>query len=268
MRYTQVIRSSLPVFLLSCFCALTAFGQSSKTYPNTLKLLSEMSSQNLNKDKLAKLFRVGDERIADLLKALDDPNPDIRLRAQIVIRYLGNEVGVKGLFEWYGKEKQFPVAGPIPLPLSEWDYKVINANYTNEPPEKWVRAEPYIYALALDGSPKAEEALRKILKIAGNLDEATLANRAAKCVLASQPTKILAGNKDLAKLVLTNAFFVAPDDRKYTSARLLALNGAKDKALVEVYINRGVLSEEWYHVVIQKSEQGWKFFSITPVAVS
>ncbi|MCA1607614.1 MAG: hypothetical protein LC775_19590, partial [Acidobacteria bacterium] len=74
--------------------------------------------------------------------------------------------------------------------------------------------------------------------------------------------------KELGKEVLNNAFFVAQEDRKYTSARVLALNSAKKKALVEVYINRGTLAEEWYHVVLRRCDQGWKFVSITPVAVS
>lgn len=227
-----------------------------------------MNDVKSNNDKLAKLFRAGDERIADLLKALDDPNPDISLRAQVVIRYLGNDVGVKGLFEWYDKQKQFRVAGPIPLPLSEWDYKVVYAQYITEPPEKWVKSEPYMYALALDDSPKAKEALEKMIRIASNLDEATVANRAASRIQADQPAKILAGKEDLADLIRSNAFFISSDDRKYTSARFLALNGAKNKGLIEVYINRGRLSEGWYHVVVQKCEQGWRFFSITPVATS
>jgi hypothetical protein len=227
-----------------------------------------MDSVKKNSDKLAKLFRVGDERIADLIKSLDDANPDISLRAQIVIRYLGNDTGMKGLHEWFEKQERFRVSGPIPTPLQERDYNAINAQYINEPPERWVRSEQYMYALALDGSPRATEALEKMLAIASNLDDATVANRAAKRIQASPPAKFLTGRKDLAKLVLENAFFVSPDDRKYASARLLALNGAKDKALVEVYINRGRLSEERYHVVIRKCEQGWKFVSITQVAVS
>lgn len=264
MTYPQIIKGIVAVFLLGCFCALMAFAQSQKTLQSTRKLLSEMSDVKNDSDKLAKLFRVGDERIEDLLKALDDPNSEISLRSQIILRYLGNDAGMNGLFEWYDKQKQFQVAGPVPLPLKDWDYKLIYANNYIE----WFRAEPYIYALALDDSPKARDALEKALKIADTLDDSSVANHAAKRVQASQPRKTLSGEKDLAKLVLNNAFFVAPDDRKYTSARLLALNGAKDKGLIEVYINRGVLSEEWYHVVIQKCEPGWRFFSITQIAVS
>lgn len=264
MNYAQLIKSIVVIFVLCSFCALTIFAQSKKTFQDTRRLLSEMNDVKNDSDKLAKLFQVGDERIEDLLKALDDPDPDISLRAQIAIRYLGSDTGVKRLFEWYDKQKQFRVSGPVPLPLREWDYKSIYANNYIE----WFRAEPYIYALALDESSQSATVLKELIKHAGNLEEASVANRAIKSVQTGQPTKVLTGEKGLAKLVLNNAFFVSPDDRKYTSARLLAMNGAKDKGLLEVYINRGVLSEEWYHVVVQKCEQGWRFFSITQVAVS
>lgn len=268
MSYKRMIRSIFAIFILGCFCVLTAFGQSQMTYQSTLRLLNEMRDVLINRDKLAKLFRVGDERISDLVKALDDPNPDISFRAQIVIRYLGNENGMKGLFEWYSKQGKFRVAGPVPIPLRERDYKVICTQYIDEPPENWVRSESYIYALALDSSPKAKEVLKKLIRIAGNLAEATVANRAIRQVQANQPAKILIGEQDLAELVLSNAFFVSSNDRKYASARLLTLNGARDKALIEVHINRGALSEEWYHVVIKKCGQNWCFLSITLIAIS
>lgn len=268
MNYTQIFKSTFTALVLGCFCASTMFGQSQSTYQDTLKLLSKMNDRISTRDVLAKLFRVGDGRIDDLLRALDESNPDISLRAQVVIRYLGNEAGMKGLFEWYAKQKRFRVTGPIPLPLREYDYKVIYAQYIGKPHEDWTRAEPYIYALALDDSPKAREVLKELIKSAVNFDEPTLVRRAIKTVQANQPTKLLIGEQDLAQLVLSNAFFILPDDQKYASAHLLSLNGAKDKALVEVYINRGPLSEEWYHVVLRKCEQGWRLFSITPVAMS
>lgn len=268
MRYRHTFKLVFAVFLLGCSSMVVASDKSSKTYQDTRKLLSAMSSPRLDRDKLAALFRIGDQQLADLIQALDDPAPEIRLRAQIIIRYLGDDVGMKALYKWYDKRQQFSVVGPIPLPLSEYDYKVIYANYIGKPSKAWSEAERYIYALALDGSPQAKAALSKMIKSASSLDEATVAGNAIKRVQESQPAMLLTEQKDLAKLVLKNAFFIAPEDRKYTSARLLALNGAEDKALIEVYINRGALSEEWYHVVIRKCEQGWKFFSITQVAVS
>ena len=268
MNTKQVIKLSVAILFLGYSSLVVTASSLFEKHQDTRELLSAMNSRLEDRDKLAALFRVGDERITDLIQALDDPSPEISLRAQIVIRYLGNDVGMKALLEWYDRRKQFTVAGPIPLPLREWDYKVIYANYVGKPPETWTGTEPYIYALALDDSHRAKEVLKELTKSAGNLDEATVAGRALARVQANQPAILLTGQKDLSKLVLNNAFFVMPEDQKYTTARLLALNRAKDKALVEIYISRGRLSEEWYHVVIKKRGQGWEFFSITQVAVS
>jgi hypothetical protein len=245
-----------------------SFGQTPKSYKNIRELVSKISNHNVTNDKLARLFRVGDKQIAELLKLLNDPNPKISLGSQVVLRYLGNEEGMRGLFEWYHKQKHFQVSGPVPLPLSDWDYKVIDAQYVKEPPQKWSRIEPYIYALALENSAKSKNVLRELIKNAGNLDDSTTAVQAIKNVQSNRFVKAFKAEKDLSKMVLNNAFFVSTEDRKYTTARLLSQNDAKDKALVEIYINRGALSEEWYHVVINKTEKGWNFLSITPVAVS
>lgn len=80
--------------------------------------------------------------------------------------------------------------------------------------------------------------------------------------------KVFSGEADLSKLVLNNAFFVRQHDRKYASARLVAINGAKTKALIQIYINRGVLAEEWWHAVVDKAGTGWRFNSVYQAAVS
>jgi hypothetical protein len=129
-------------------------------------------------------------------------------------------------------------------------------------------SERYIYALALEDSPRAKEVLNKVIGSATNLGEGSIVGRAIELVQANQPSKLFTGTKDLAELVLQNAFFIAPSDMKHTSAKVLALNATNDKALVEVYINRGTLAEEWYHAIIMKSGQQWKFFSITQVSMS
>lgn len=233
-------------------------------------MLSEIRDSRLNSDRLASLFRIGDERIADLIRALDDVDQAISIRSQLVIRYLGNEKGMNALREWYSRQRgEYRIIGSVPLPLNEWDYNFIRINYISEPAQTWgERGAQYIYSLALDESPRAKEMLDEIIKNARNLNESNFVGRAIKCVQASQPQKLLVREKDLAKLVLSNAFFITPEDRKYTSARFVAFNGAKDKALIEVYINRGHLAEEWYHVVINRREPGWRFFSIYQVAIS
>ena len=226
------------------------------------KLLSEMKDYDLHPERLAALFRIGDARIGDLVNALDDPDKEVSLNAQIVIRYLGNEAGLKGLAEYYKKpRKEYWISGPIPIPLIDFDYDFIKSHPSN-------MGEEYIYALALDDSPKAKELLASIARTNGNASTDSLMALALLRVNSGDPTKLLVGNTDLAKLVLDNAFFVGEQDKKYLSAHLVELNDTKNKALVEVYINRGVLAEEWWHVVINKRENGWRFFSITQVAVS
>jgi hypothetical protein len=242
----------------------------SGTYQNTRKLLSAMGDVRRDNDKLAALFKVGDERIQDLIRALDDPDSGISLRAQIVIRYLGSAEGLKGLTEWYRKQPNgHPIAGPIPLPLSDWDYNFINTNLIGKPAETWREiGVRYIYALAIDDSQQSKRALDAMMKNASTVNGLTFLGQAINQIRSGRPMDLITGKKDPAKLVLNNAFFVSPEDRKHARARLLGFNGKKDKALVEVYINRGRLAEEWYHVVIRKHGEGWKFFSITQVAVS
>lgn len=269
LRHT--IRLGLLFFLFAVSGNGVVFSASeSRMYQDTRKLLSSMDDVRSDSDKLATLFKVGDERIRELIHALDDADSDIRLRAQIVIRYLGNVEGMKALTEWYGKQRnEHPIAGPVPLPLSDWDYKFINMNLIGKAPQTWRdRGVQYIYALAIDDSQQSKTVLDTLVKSGSGVDENTFVGYAIKRVRMSQPTRLLPAEKDLAKLVLDNAFFVSTEDHKQASARLLGLSGKKDKALVEVYINRGRLAEEWYHVVIRKCGQGWKFFSITPVAIS
>ena len=240
-----------------------------ETVADTRKLLAAMDDVGTDSHRLAALFRVGDTRLKELIQLLDDPDPKMKLRAQVVIRYVGNESGMQALREWYSRQEGgYGIAGPIPLPLAEWDYHSIEVNLLATSPQTWRdRGVQYIYALALDGSPRAKAVLADLIKKADGLDESNFIGYAIKRVQLNDTKRLLAG-KDLATLVLSNAFFIAPEDRKYTSARVLAFNRAKDKALVEVYINRGKLAEEWYHIVLRRCDQGWKFFSITPIAVS
>jgi hypothetical protein len=229
-----------------------------------------MEDVRTDSDKLIALLQVGDRRVSDLIQLLDDPDPNVSLRAQVVIRYLGNETGMKALRAWYNnRQGEYAVAGPIPQPWYEWDCHLIKVDLLGKPPRAWFdRGVQYIYALALDDSPKAKTLLAEMISAARGLDETSFIGYAIKRVLAGEPKNLLRGEKDLAKLVLNNSFFIAPEDRKYTSARLLGFNEAKDKGFFEVYVNRGVMAEEWYHVVLTRCDQGWKFFSITPVAMS
>ena len=252
----------LAAFLTSLVLAAYAFPVPQTTYEDTLRLLRSLKSRHEDREILATLFQKGDARIGDLIKALHDPDRNISLNAQIVIRYLGNQSGMRALEEWNATQAEIIRSGPTPLPLSEREYKWFSSQ-----PLRYVESSD-IYALALDGSPKAQAVLNKMLeRYDESVDAGTSASEALKRVKAGHP-KALSGADDLAELVLKNAFFVDARSRRYTSTRLLGLNGAKDKALVEVYVNRRAFAEEWYHVVISKCGPSWKFFSITLIAAS
>lgn len=255
------------IFVVVLCWMVPAIISSAQDRPDIIALLSEMNTHRRH-DKLSILFRIGDERIGDLLMALDNPDREISIRAQVVIRYLGNNVGAKGLGEWYDKQTQYPVAGPVPLPITDRDLKYIYIDYVGKPLAGWHEPEKYIYALALDDSPRAKTALAEMLRSAGSLEERYHGGYALKRIQTSNPTRLLRGSKDIAKLIKDNLFFLTPEGRKYARVSVIGMNGAGDKALVEVYVNFGVLMEQWFHVVIRKQDDGWKYYSVTPVAVS
>jgi hypothetical protein len=76
--------------------------------------------------------------LTDLIWLLDDPDRDVSLRAQVIIRYLGNEAGMKALRAWYSKQREgYRVAGPVPQPLDDWDYNNIKLNLIGNSPRTW-----------------------------------------------------------------------------------------------------------------------------------
>jgi hypothetical protein len=207
----------------------------------------------------------------ELIQLLDDQSKEVSLRAQIVIRYLGDDSAMRRLHQWLDRQDLVAVAGPVPVPLRERDYRVIQLNYIGKNPNEWSEAEPYILALAIDGSPKAEKTLNTLAKLAGNTSSLTFTGRALTLVrnMNSQDREVrLVRGEDLAKAVLNNAFFISAEDKQYTSAKLIGFNQKRDKAIIEVSINRGALSEEWYHVVVRILGRSWRYLSITQIAVS
>lgn len=249
-------------------CLAATYSQASDTYNDTRRLLSMLGGVQGMDAPLATLFQQGDERIKDLVQALDDPDQTVSRNAQVIIRYLGNDEGMSTLLSRHSKTGMYVLAGPVPLPLREWDYNFIQNSYLDKSNGWDNRAASYIYALALDNSPRAKVMLNEMVKSVARDKGSSVVKLALERAQASQPHKLLTGQENIAKLVQKNAFFIAPEDRQYLSTRVLGVNGAKDKALLEIHIDRGRLSEEWYHVVVRKYEQGWEFFSITRVAVS
>src|SRR5262245_59208010 len=110
----MAIRTTQSV-LMFVFCIaiyfVTSLSQTVGTYEETYKLLRNMEDATMREASLTKLFGMGDERIQDLIRALNDPNAYARRNAQIIIRYLGNEAGMKAVVESYRQSKTYEEAG-------------------------------------------------------------------------------------------------------------------------------------------------------------
>lgn len=251
--------NSMRPLICFCLCFLVCSGLAGanatphgSSRPDIRKLLQRCDIPSSN-SSLGKLFSIGDERIEELITALHDPDMEVSGNAQRVIRYLGNARGIEALREDCDNGDCFTTQ-PIPIPLDEWDYKRLAADLPHFS-FQW----EYIIATTLDGSPRALQYRDRILaKLGKNAPSLPFEH------LRDLPQKGRTPEGAVAK----DLCFVWKDARKATTTSFIAYNGAKDKALVEVYVNQGALMEEWYHVVLQKRDGGWKYFSITMVAQS
>lgn len=220
-------------------------------------------SGRLSDDSLSTLFNVGDDRIEDLLTALDDEDEVVRRNAQVVIRYLGNEVGMNRLLNQYARSSTNYLSGPVPLPLRDWDYRYIREYYVKGSSGWDSRATSYIYALALDGSRSATALLNEL----NSGKNKTLRHFALDRVMRNAGNVAKLMNGKLPDVILDNAFFLDPEDRDQASARVLSYNYSRTKCLIVVWAG-SIPPTETYHVVVQRYGEKWAFFSVTQVSVS
>lgn len=236
----------------------------SPTYANTRKSLASMGDRTNSGDQLKRLFRIGDQRIGDLIRALEESDRRVRLNAQIVIRYLGNAEGMRVLVNRIESGQENLIAGSVPIPLSEWDYAQIKSRLGDGPGQSNVQVTDYIYALALDGSARAKDALRQLSEGPWGAHYAEILGDITR---AASRDPFPEGSS-LSMAVKQNASFLDPNDQRIAKARMIGFNGAGDKALIVLYIDNGPLAERWYHVVVEKYAGGWRFFSISLVGMS
>lgn len=222
-------------------------------------------------EALSKLFQIGDQCIDELISALSGTDPQVAVAAQEAIRYLGNEKGLKALDAWNkNSNKSYPVWGPVPIPITELDYEMIEVTFLgNDHKDLGLLSSRYLYALAIDkDSPKSKSLFQTMLKRFESISEKSVTKRMAERLKNNYPLKRFSGTKSIENAVLENAFFLSKEEKKYTTAKLLNYNGKKRKALIELRLSRGILAEEWHHVVVRKMGNSWEFFSITFVKQS
>jgi hypothetical protein len=75
-----------------------------ETYTETRELLLNLNRSSGDK-ALKKLFEEGVERMADLIRALYDPEQKVNLNSQVIIKYLAAPKGLAAVEEWYTHRK-------------------------------------------------------------------------------------------------------------------------------------------------------------------
>jgi hypothetical protein len=220
------------------------------------KLLSRVESGTGGK-ALARLFRLGDGYAEQFVAALSDPDEQVREGAQRLIRYLGSPGGIAGLRESYRRGNGL-ITSVIPVPLDDWDYEQISKYITCSDCRASEPFMPdYVYALILDGSPRAHDALTKVQ------------SRFPGWIPSIPPaeTLILRNSKPEQEL-LAHSFFLTNEDKMAATVRTLSLTHDRKKALLEIHVNHGALEEKWFHVVLVRDASAWRFLSVSFVGES
>ncbi|MEZ5308057.1 MAG: hypothetical protein R2684_13000 [Pyrinomonadaceae bacterium] len=276
MNMSKIASASLQIVAISCFIAfgsLKGVSQVNDCECREIRPLLATLSKDVGDENhaISKLMEIGDSCIDELIAILNGKEFQLSVAAQEALRYLGNERGVAALEVWNRHNTTpYPVKGPVPLPIMEFDYEMIELNFLGKNPrDMGLLSSQYLYALAIDAdSPKSKILFEKMLKALQAVDNRSITRKMLNNLSSNYPLKPFSGSKGLEIAVLENAFFLSGEDKKVTKATLLGFNGRRDKALLELYLSRGLLAEEWYHVVVNRQENDWKFYSITFVKQS
>lgn len=82
----------------------------------TRALLQRLDSLAENSSVLVTFLRKRDQHLQNLISALDDPDSDLSLRAQIVLRYLGHPAGLAAIDRWTRRQSGTHAVAPAPMP--------------------------------------------------------------------------------------------------------------------------------------------------------
>lgn len=225
-------------------------GRSAKYANQEVKVWTRDLGRNFSSPALGPLFEVGDERIEELIAMLRDPDEEVRLGAQRMIRYLGNEKGMAALAQQWRASLPRVFTGAVPLPIGEIDYEIVDLD------------PRFLFALELDGSQRAKEKLTE-LEVEPKL-------RNAGWLIQAKCDKPRADQACLAKLVKENASWASPSNDD-VHVKVLGYSSSGEKVLAELVV--GQFFTEGFYVVLERRPYGdgrmfWRFYSITPAWVS
>ncbi|MGA3135379.1 MAG: hypothetical protein ABSC88_05220 [Terracidiphilus sp.] len=239
----------IPLFLLQ-------IAHASGIDPSLRKLLSADDFDS----PMIKIFSQGDSIISKLVVALDDPDTNVAMHAQFMLLLLGDEHGIQSLHQWYDRPRPILriVNGPVPVPLSEWDFKQIEAILAHPSSEWKNEAENYFYALAIDRSTRAQELLKKMIEAipVGDTSNAfaQMVTELKHCIGCA--TSCSFGTPQ--KMVQKNAFFFDSEEVKSMKIEVLGYANGNNLALLRLSQIMG----NTFLVVLKRQGTCWQFQSV------
>jgi hypothetical protein len=249
-----------PIYRLVAAWLLTvAFASQSTKEPEASVNLEKLLGDDIFQSSgMAKLFEEGSPAVPQLVVLLKSQDQSVSDNAQLMLR---TARGIEALQEWYLQPRPVlrMVNGPVPSPLTDWDYKHIESAILSRPYQEWkAEAVNYLMALFVDASPRADQMLKRMLDEIpedGLTAVSDLADRIRKN--SSRPDRCLSGMVE--KEIVEGAFFLSPAEKKRTEVKVVAYDEEHRRALVMVSQSFG----RTFLVVFSRTESCWGYQSIS-----
>jgi hypothetical protein len=244
----------------------------SASYDETVGMLKNWLHSEGN-NQLVPLFAFGDSRSSDLLNACRTENDETANGAFMTLQLLGSpecQPCADSFSEKHGRPLlacTTKVGDPDFQRIDRWWTGARTRNgYRCGKDEGWRIDDALVYALILDGSPRALSMLNRTLALekacAGyqTIEQETLERAPALAHEAKVIGHDLKIEPDhVEPSIRRSAFFLPREHRKNSSVTVLARNSTDNRMLVEVSYSCGKSCGRGYLVVLQKDGLVWQY---------
>ena len=259
---------SSPVYRFVAAWFLTAaFASQSTQQPNASVNVEALLHDDIFRSSgMAKIFEEGSPLVPQLIVLLNDHDESVSDNAQLMLRTIGDARGIQALQDWYQQPRPVlrMVSGPVPSPLTDWDYKHIESAILSRPYQEWkTEAVNYLLALFVDGSPKADQMLKKMLNEVP-ADGLTVVSNLADRIRDNSYRTERCFSAVIEKEIVEGAFFLSPAEKKRSVVKILAYDEEHRRALVTVSQTFG----NTFLVVLSRAESCWGYQSISLYSIN
>ncbi len=215
---------------------------------------------------MAKIFEEGSPLVPQLIVLLNDHDGSVSDNAQLMLRIIGDAPGIQALQDWYQQPRPAlrMVNGPVPSPLTDWDYGHIETAILSHRYQEWkTEAVNYLLALFVDGSPRADQMLKKMLNEVPPNGPTVVSNLAGR-MRDNSPHTERCFSGVIEKEIVEGAFFLSPAEKKRSVVNILAYDEGHRRALVTVSQTFG----NTFLVVLSRGESCWQYQSISLYSIN